>query len=239
MVLPLFYVDAFEQARSRHASVEGIYMSFANASTKEHRSANSRILLCLVPTGCNIFKAVHIVIIYHMQLLERGIKVKFAGSGKKMCYSSTYAMLGDHPSQAKLAGISPKSFVLPTITHIFFIVAGLGGTGWASCHYCQKPSMLFPFTSWPCKQHGSNQTIPKPGKQNPNSWHVRHKEAIMKSRSQVVGVVGKGRDTLKYRGWSTKATSPFCELLWMRCSFFLCFRICTLHLKLLGNVKVH
>jgi hypothetical protein len=65
--------DVFEQARSHHASVEGIYMSFTNAPTTEHHTANSRILLCEVPTGCNVFEAIHIIIIEQMQLLEQGI----------------------------------------------------------------------------------------------------------------------------------------------------------------------
>ncbi len=70
MVLPVFYIDAFEQAQLRHASVEGIYMSFTNSPTAEHCSANLRVLLCEVPTGCDVFEAIQIIIIEQMQLLE-------------------------------------------------------------------------------------------------------------------------------------------------------------------------
>ncbi len=104
MVLPTFYIDVFEQARSRNASVEGIYMSFANAPTSEHRAASSRILLCEVPPGCDLFEALRIVVIEPMRLLERGIDVEFKSAGIMRCYGSIYCVLGDHPSQAKLAG---------------------------------------------------------------------------------------------------------------------------------------
>lgn len=219
MVLPMFFIDAHEQQRSRHASVEGIYMSFANAPTAEHRTAKSRVLLCQVPTGCDVFEAVQIVIVQQMRLLERGVDVEFAGSGTTRCYGSTYAVLGDHPSQAKLAG--------------------LAGCGWAACRFCHKPAMFFRYTKWPCMRKDTGEEIRKPGKRNPDSYHDRHTEAIRKATSGRLGTVGEGKDDLKYNGWSTKAPSPFWDLLWMRQSFFLCFGICLLHLELLGNVKRH
>jgi hypothetical protein len=58
MVLLIFYIDMFEIERSCHALVEGIYMSFANAPTAEHCSANLCILLCEVLTGCDIIEVI-------------------------------------------------------------------------------------------------------------------------------------------------------------------------------------
>lgn len=105
MVLPVIYCDGFEQSRSRNASVEGIYMSFANASMEEQMSAESRILLCEVPTGCDLMEAFNIVVVEQMRLLERGIDIYFEDLGKSVrCYGSIFCILGDHPSQAKLAG---------------------------------------------------------------------------------------------------------------------------------------
>ncbi|ELR15290.1 uncharacterized protein ACA1_220490 [Acanthamoeba castellanii str. Neff] len=99
--------------------------------------------------------------------------------------------------------------------------------------------MFFRYTKWPCMRKDTGEEIRKPGKRNPDSYHNRHTEAIRKATSGRLGTVGEGKDDLKYNGWSTKAPSPFWDLLWMRQSFFLCFGICLLHLELLGNVKRH
>ena len=45
IVLPIFYIDTFKQAQSKHGSVKGIYMSFTNTPMKEHCTANSCIPL--------------------------------------------------------------------------------------------------------------------------------------------------------------------------------------------------
>jgi hypothetical protein len=39
LIMPVFYVDAFQQSRLRNKSVTGIYMAFANASAAEYQSA--------------------------------------------------------------------------------------------------------------------------------------------------------------------------------------------------------
>ena len=107
LILPIFYIDAFEQNRSRNRSVVGIYMSFANASMEETEAAESRYLLCLVPLNVDLFDALRLVIIAPMRLLERGYDVYFkAEDTTRHCYGSVYCILGDHPSQALCAGTS-------------------------------------------------------------------------------------------------------------------------------------
>ncbi len=66
MVLLMFFIDAHEQQCSRHALVEGIYMLFVNAPMVEHCTVKLHVLLCQVPMGCNVFKAVQIMIVQQM-----------------------------------------------------------------------------------------------------------------------------------------------------------------------------
>jgi hypothetical protein len=104
----MFYLDAFEQSRSRQVSVVGIYMSLANMPRAEYQRANSRVLLALVPKRLNLFDAIWLVIIGPMRLLEQGVDIPFVAEGVvRRCYGSAYAILGDHPSQMEMAGNTP------------------------------------------------------------------------------------------------------------------------------------
>jgi hypothetical protein len=99
--------------------------------------------------------------------------------------------------------------------------------------------MLFPVTDWPCKRADTGELIHKPGKRDPHGWQEAHEAALHTSSLGRRGEKGDALEEIKYNGWSTKAASPFGELLWMKRSFFSCFSICFLHLELLGLLKVH
>jgi hypothetical protein len=91
---------------------------------------------------------------------------------------------------------------------------------------------------WLCTHKDMGEVIVKLGSCNPDCFHDCHVDAIRKARLGEQVMVGEGKEELMYYRWSTKAPSPFWELLWMQRSFFLCFGICLLHLELLGNIKV-
>jgi len=68
----------------------------------------SQYLLCLVLLNVNLFNALRLMIITPMRLLKHGYNVFFkAKDTMHHCYRSVYSILGDHPSQALCAGMSP------------------------------------------------------------------------------------------------------------------------------------
>ncbi len=83
-------------------------MSFANASMDEMEITKLRYLLCLVLLNINLFNALRLMIIALMHLLKHGYNVFFkAKDATHHWYRSVYSILGDHPSQALCAGMSP------------------------------------------------------------------------------------------------------------------------------------
>jgi hypothetical protein len=107
LLLPVFYLDAFEQSWSCNKSVIGIYMAMANMPVAEYRKADLRILLCLVLKTISLHTAIREIIIKPMCLLKRGVNFMFKAEGKsRQCYGSAYAILGDHPSQMEMEGSS-------------------------------------------------------------------------------------------------------------------------------------
>jgi hypothetical protein len=250
MILPILYVDGFEQHRSRKASVEGIYMALANMSKEELLSKESRTLLCEVPPGCDLKEAINIVVVDAMRLLERGINVDFNGETVR-CFGSLFCVIGDHPSQAKLAGNNPLSlFTLLTqhaqcsclslVCHEHY--TGLSGGGISGCRFCFKTRDLYSITKWrendrppPPAPHARDTE--RPPQRYPTGVCAAHKKALH-DLSSTGDARTKAKHELKCRGWSTKLVSPFWALKWMRPSFFQCFAICLLHLEYLGLIKV-
>jgi hypothetical protein len=111
LILPIFYTDGFGHTGTRESSIDGIYMTLGNLSKADHLRAFTKQVLCYVPHGANLLEALQIVVVEPMMRLERGIKLFIRALKKEVwCYGSLYAMLGDHPSQAKLAGTTRSFF---------------------------------------------------------------------------------------------------------------------------------
>jgi hypothetical protein len=75
--------------------------------------------------------------------------------------------------------------------------------------------MLFKSMEWPHTIFKTGATIPRLGKWNPKGWHDLHQEALKKVDTGQCSERGQAAKTIKYNRWSTKATSPFWDLLWM------------------------
>ena len=106
LVMLIFYTDGFGHQQTRSKSIDGIYMCLANLSKEDHERMFTKHVLCYVPKGANLLKALMTIIIKPMLQLKRGLKMYIkADQTSCWCYGSMFAMMGDHPSQAKLAGM--------------------------------------------------------------------------------------------------------------------------------------
>jgi hypothetical protein len=110
LLLPVYYLDAFEQSCTRQKSVIRIYMAFTNMPHAEYKTTASRVLLTLIPKTINLWNAVHHIIVKPTQLLEQGVDIRFSAEAQdRRCYGSTYTILGNHPSQMEMAGTLPHT----------------------------------------------------------------------------------------------------------------------------------
>jgi hypothetical protein len=105
LILPIFYTDSFGHQQTWPESIDTIYMCLANLSKEDHKRTFTKHILCYMPKGVDLLKALTTVIIKPMLKLKQGIKFYFkADQASHWCYSLMFVMMGDHPSQAKLAG---------------------------------------------------------------------------------------------------------------------------------------
>ncbi len=106
LLLPIFYYDGVETQRLHGKQNNAIYFCLGNAPTTELLSSASKVCLCIVPDGADIIEALEAVVIQHLHTLEWGIRFWFTSECRYFwCYGSAYAILGDHPALAKIAGI--------------------------------------------------------------------------------------------------------------------------------------
>lgn len=105
LIMPMFFIDAYESQPSRSKSSIAIYVRLANASTKELKRANSWKLICIVPQGDTKFflEALREVVVKPMLLLEQGVNIYFRALNREvLCYGSVFDFIGDHPGLAEI-----------------------------------------------------------------------------------------------------------------------------------------
>lgn len=105
LLMPMFFIDAYESSPSRVKDSIAIYVCFANASAKELKQACSWKLVCIVPQGDTAFflDVLHHVVVEPIRKLEQGLKISFhALNGVVKCYGSVFDFIGDHPGLAEI-----------------------------------------------------------------------------------------------------------------------------------------
>jgi hypothetical protein len=120
LLLPIFYFDGVETRWLRGLQNNAIYFTLGNVSITDHLGSAGKVCLCIVPEGADIVAALQEVVIQHLRKLEEGIKLWFmAEECFYWCYGSAFAILGDHPALAKVAGTFPCALT-PLCSHSLF-----------------------------------------------------------------------------------------------------------------------
>ena len=208
LIMCLFWLDGYEQARSRRRYDTAVYLNFGNLPMTELMQRKSKHLLALLPPNVDLFEAIREIIVKPCLQLEQGLTLTIHDDVQFDVCGAPLMILGDMVSQAECTGlIGPKAKFAP-------------------CRFSEATREQLDITA------RSDRPQPKIRDGNETYQFLTDQLSLL----QKHGFKKIARTALKQRGFYP-VLSPFWDLSWMRKHFFQHFALDIMHVSYEGNFK--